>query len=351
MTASHAGLGTVLERFIAELQHAGLPVDPATAADLGWVWTHVDLLDLPRLHHASAAIVCRSRADRTAFDRAFHRCFSPGGRTDASSEEPAPGADGTPTEARLDHAAMTAEAVERLSRREVRTIDLADLTRWFQVTAPRRPRRPRRRWETCRRGPIDLRRTLARWAEPGADRVHIAHRRRRRTWRPLVLVIDVSGSMRPWVDPYLLLAHAVVRQRPRVTVFSLATRLTDLTAALDDADPLAAQRAASELIADWSSGTRLGDLLGALRVPHRATVVVYSDGWERGDTAPLGRATAALARRAHRLHWVAPAAGRAQYAPKTAGMQAVLPHLSALHAGTTPADLRELTTMLGDDHA
>ena len=83
---------------------------------------------------------------------------------------------------------------------------------------------------------------------------------------------------------------------------------------------------------DWSGGTRIGDALRAApqrwarRVLHGSPVVLLiSDGWDRGDPALLRDQMARLQRSCHRLIWLNPLIGTADYAPLTRGLQAALP--------------------------
>jgi uncharacterized protein with von Willebrand factor type A (vWA) domain len=102
--------------------------------------------------------------------------------------------------------------------------------------------------------------------------------------RPLVLLLDVSGSMAPYARMLLQYAQAAAVARPRVEVFAFGTRLTRLTAELRLRDPDVALERASAAIADWSGGTRIGASLGDLHRTHGrrlgrgAAVVILSDG-------------------------------------------------------------------------
>ena len=85
-------------------------------------------------------------------------------------------------------------------------------------------------------------------------------------------------------------------------------------------DPERALVAAGETVPDWSGGTRLGETLrffldrwGQRGMARGAVVVVFSDGWERGDAALLGEQMARLRRIAHRVVWVNPHRGKAGY--------------------------------------
>ena len=78
-----------------------------------------------------------------------------------------------------------------------------------------------------------------------------------------------------------------------------------------------------------------------------AVVVVFSDGWERGDPTLLGRAAASgCSRIAHRVIWVNPHRGKAGYEPVQAGVVAALPHCDAFVAGHSLATFAELTELV-----
>ena len=182
--------------------------------------------------------------------------------------------------------------------------------------------------------------------------------RRHRSVRPrkLVLLVDVSGSMEPYADALLRFAHVVVRRAPTSTeVFTIGTRLTRITRELRQRDAERALGAASKAIPDWSGGTRLGEVVrafvdrwGQRGAARRAVVVIFSDGWERGDTQLLGAQMERLSRLAHRLVWVNPHAGKTGYAPVQGGIVAALPFLDDLLAGHSLATLERLLKVVSD---
>ena len=100
---------------------------------------------------------------------------------------------------------------------------------------------------------------------------------------------------------------------------------------------------------DWSGGTRLGETLkvfldrwGRRGLARGAVVVVFSDGWERGDAASLGEQVRRLRAVAHRVVWVNPHRGKQGYEPVQAGIVAVLPHVDDFVAGHSLATFEEL---------
>ena len=116
------------------------------------------------------------------------------------------------------------------------------------------------------------------------------------------MLVDVSGSMSSYADSLLRLAHRWSVGRTNVEVFTIGTRLTRVTRAMRQRDPERALIAAGDVVPDWSGGTRLGESLkafldrwGQRGMARGAVVVIFSDGWERGDVDAARRADAAPA--------------------------------------------------------
>jgi uncharacterized protein with von Willebrand factor type A (vWA) domain len=170
--------------------------------------------------------------------------------------------------------------------------------------------------------------------------------------RPMVLVVDVSGSMAPYARMLLQYVQAAVAARRRVEAFAFGTRLTRITRELAGRDPDRALARATEHVVDLGGGTRIGDALGALNREHGrrlgrgAVVVVLSDGWDRGEPEVLAAEMARLSRTAHRLVWLNPLAADPTYEPLTRGMQAALPHTDHLLPGNSIASLGALADLM-----
>jgi len=201
-----------------------------------------------------------------------------------------------------------------------------------QVPLPVDPVRTRR-WRAARSGAIDLRATLQRAArDPLMGRV--ARRTRRLRLPPLVVLCDISGSMDRYARILLYYVHALTRRQPRLSVFTFGTHLTDISRALRHRDPDQAVAAAARTVTDWNGGTRIGpcletfNRLWARRVlTGRATVLLMTDGLDRGDDPTLGREAARLSRFAHRLVWLNPLLRFEGFEPRAAGVRAILPHV------------------------
>ena len=158
--------------------------------------------------------------------------------------------------------------------------------------------------------------------------------------------------MRPYAHGLLLYVQALVAARRGVEAFVFGTRLTRVTTELAGRDAEGALARAGAVVNDWAGGTRIGESLRTLncehggRVGRGATVIVLSDGWDRGDTEELADELARLRRTAHRLVWLNPLKARPGYEPLAKGMAAALPHLDAFLAGNSLASLEELADLL-----
>jgi uncharacterized protein with von Willebrand factor type A (vWA) domain len=344
-------------------RRAGVPASPDRVQTM---LRALDVAGLPLLYWAGRLTLCGSPDDIARYDIAFAR-FTAG----AGDEEPkgspwqvrrlperslfraAQADSGQPADDQRDGLAVQASDLEVLRHRDIAFLsaaERAEAARLLALAARANPTRAGRRYRAAHRGALDPRHTVRAMLRAGGEPVRPARRAHRPRPRRLVLLIDVSGSMSPYVDALLRVAHALVRNRPRWTeVYTLGTRLTRVTPALVTRDVDVALRVAGQTIPDWRGGTRLADTLTAFlrRYGHRGTarravVVVFSDGWERGDPAPLGLAAAHVRRLAYKLIWVSPHAGRPGFEPTAGGLAAVLPRVDALVAGHSVAALETL---------
>jgi uncharacterized protein with von Willebrand factor type A (vWA) domain len=202
---------------------------------------------------------------------------------------------------------------------------------------------------------VDVRRTLRRSLRTRGEPFERAWRGRRLRGRPLVLLLDVSGSMSPYARALVQFGYAAMAAGRRVEVFCFGTRLTRVTRTLRTRDPDRALREIGRSVADWEGGTRIGDSLktlldgwsqrGALR---GAVVVLCSDGLERGDPELLRSQMERLGRLAHRVVWVNPLKGSPRYEPLARGMAAALPSVDVFLSGHNLVSLSELSRTLAD---
>jgi uncharacterized protein with von Willebrand factor type A (vWA) domain len=215
--------------------------------------------------------------------------------------------------------------------------------------------RSTRRLGPGRDGRLDLRRSVASAVKRDGEVIGEHHLQRRQRERRIVVLCDVSGSMEPYARAMLRLAHVLAQGTAPIEVFAMGTRLTRLTRRLATRDANLALSSATAAIPDYSGGTRLGEALGEFNssfgvrgAARGATVVICSDGIDRGSPELISSEMARLSRVAHRIIWVNPLAASPGYEPLARGMAAAMPFIDRFLPGDTTGALdvvlRAITT-------
>ncbi|MEJ2752799.1 MAG: VWA domain-containing protein, partial [Chloroflexota bacterium] len=123
----------------------------------------------------------------------------------------------------------------------------------------RQTRRLRRTTKRARY--IDLRGAIRANTGNGGEIVQLRWRRRKTKPRPLIVLCDISGSMDSYSRLFLHFIHSLSQDIRHVEAFAFGTRLTHLTPALRHSDVDTAVDKISDLVVDWSGGTRIGESL------------------------------------------------------------------------------------------
>ena len=233
--------------------------------------------------------------------------------------------------------------------------ELAALRRIMNQVRVIPPRRRSRRTAQSRAGSRpDLRRTVRTTMRTHGEPPELFWRQRRRKMRPLVLILDVSGSMAEYSRNLLQFAYSTRRAATKVEVFCFGTRLTRITRALERRRPDDALDRAAKSVFDWEGGTRIGQAIdtfvrqwGRRGMSRGAIVVICSDGLDRGDPALLAAAMERLSRLCHKVVWMNPHKGNdPAFIPTTLGMMVAAPYVDLLLSGHDLASLEELARVL-----
>ncbi len=266
-----------------------------------------------------------------------------------------PGESEPEDDAILGWMASDVEALKHKSFTACTPEELAALRRIMARIKLTPPRRRTRRSTRARTGPRpDPRRTVRETMRMHGEPARLYWRRRKVRLRPLILILDVSGSMADYSRSLLQFAHSAIRSAGRVEVFCFGTRLTRVTGAMECRRPDEALERAARLSFDWDGGTKIGDSLDAFvrdwarrGVCRGGIVVVCSDGLDRGDPAVLASALERLSRLCHRLVWLNPHKGDDPgFRPSTLGMMIAAPHIDLLLSGHDLNSLEKLATLL-----
>lgn len=202
-------------------------------------------------------------------------------------------------------------------------------------------RESRRRTPSAVGSRHDLRRTVRSAMRTQGEPILLKRSAKGQRPRPVVMLLDVSGSMEAYSRVLIRFAHAaVVGRGGRVEVFGLGTRLTRMTRQLNTHDVDEAVAAAAEEVSDWSGGTRLGsglrefnDRWGVRGMARGAIIIICSDGWDRGEPEVMSNEMERLGRAAHSVIWVNPLKVTPGYEPIARGMAAAMPHIDEFLEG------------------
>ncbi len=196
--------------------------------------------------------------------------------------------------------------------------------------------------------------TLRHAARTGGELIELRRLTRRIEPLPLLVLVDVSGSMERYARLLLAFLHAATRGHRQRDVFAFGTHLTDLGPAFRLGDTDAMLAAASAAISDYAGGTRLGDSLAALRrlyakrlVGRRTIVLVISDGLDTGEPEALEAELAWLKRRCRRLLWLNPLLRFDAYEPLARGAAVLHRHADRMLAVHNLSKLEDLAAQLG----
>lgn len=227
------------------------------------------------------------------------------------------------------------EALRKKDFAQFTDVELAEARRLIESMNWRLGTRLTRRKKRAIHGEyIDFRATLRGAIRQGGVPLELRWRERKERMRPLVLICDISGSMDRYSRLLLRFVHALEHGLDSVEVFVFGTRLTRITRELrkKNVDQAIADVVAS--VDDWSGGTRIGESIHSFNfkwsrrvLRSGATVVVISDGWDRGEPQLLGAEMARLQRSCRRVIWLNPLLGAPGYQPLTQGIRASLPYV------------------------
>jgi uncharacterized protein with von Willebrand factor type A (vWA) domain len=368
----------VLVGFGRALRAAGLAVGSGDVTVFCAASAALDPTDLADLYWAGRITLIARRDDVAVYDEVFRTYFlgehapldevltltarAESGVVDVPAAEPPddPEETGEDEEVELGLVGSDVDVLRHKSFASCTPEELAAVRRLMARLKLTPPRRRTRRSRPAHRGRRpDLRRTVRASLRLHGELADLRWRRRQVRVRPLVLILDVSGSMADYSRALLQFAYSARRASTlgprRVHVYCFGTRLTCVTAPLRHRSPDAALRDAGKLVVDWEGGTRIGASLHAFNrdwsrrvLGQGAVVLLITDGLDRDDTGALAHEMQRLHLSARRLIWLNPLLRWDGFAPRATGIKAMLPHVDAFRAGHSIASLEGLGQAISD---
>ena len=343
-----------LAAFARALQRAGVSIDSARVALAAQAALQVGLARKEDLRFALEAVLVSRPQDRAVFEAVFDAFFRAPGDASALSlaleeasperDQPEPSAAQRRAQEALarpavaqplhdtpddDPMALRASAYSRLRQADFRSLsaqDVRHMQRLLRDVPLDLPQLRGRRLAASAQGTrLDWARAMQWAARHDGELVRLPHLQRRQQALPLLILVDVSGSMAVYARWLLAFLHQATRKVPRA-VFAFGTQLTDLSAAFRQPDTDTMLATVNRTVRDYGSGTRLGDALHGLLTQHacqlvgrRTVVLLISDGLDTGEPEVLEVALRQLKRRTRRVLWLNPLLRFAGYTPSARG--------------------------------
>ncbi|HEU0201671.1 MAG TPA: VWA domain-containing protein [Burkholderiaceae bacterium] len=248
-----------------------------------------------------------------------------------------------PAEERIElDVQLSWSAREQLRKADFESMSTAEWAAAKQLVAALQTffeRLPTRRFAPAYRGArIDLHRLLRDAARHGGDIAELPRRAQRLRPEPLVVIVDISGSMSRYSRMFLHFVHALASGARaadhRVHAFVFGTRLTHITRQLRARDPDVALAAIVGAVEDWSGGTRIATCLKEFNVKWarrvlagNPTVLLMTDGLEHAELDELAAQMERLSKSCRRLVWLNPLLRYQAFEPKARGIRAMLPYV------------------------
>jgi uncharacterized protein with von Willebrand factor type A (vWA) domain len=385
------GEGTLVEnivRFARLLRATGIPVGPGRAIEAVRAVGAAGVASKSDLYWSLHATLVNRRDQRDVFDQAFRMFWrdpklleramstllppSPVGDDKGEVEEPlrrvAEAFDNVdraprPVEQQEDEerfdAAMTFSERELLQKKDFEQMSADEIARaqraMARLVSPFPMRRTRRHRPDKRGRRLDHRATIRAMLRSGGDMATLAFKAPRVEEPPLVVLLDISGSMERYARMLLHFLHLLATDRARVQVFLFGTRLTNVTRAMRQKDVDKALSKIAELVEDWSGGTRIGACLREFNwrwsrrsLARSPTVLLVTDGLDREAGDGLAVEAERLAKSCGRLVWLNPLLRYDRFEPKSLGIRAILPFVDEFRPVHNLNSLEALVEALGE---
>jgi len=384
MSGENASAGRLSENvmhFARVLRGAGIPVGPDRVIDALKALEVAGIGQRDDFYWTLASVFLDRREQFELFDQAFHifwrdptmlervmALIMPNLRGGTAPEEPSapsriaeamrprprPQESSDEREPEQD-AAHTVSAREVLQRADFETMTTAELAQAKKMIAHLRLPIPEVRTRRLTPNPrgrlVDMRASLRASLRAGADVIPLRRRSHAHRHPPLVVLCDISGSMKRYSRMFLHFLHAITNDRDRVHTLLFGMRLTNITRHLKQRAVDVAIARISTAVTDWAGGTRIGACLGEFNrrwsrrlLGQGAIVLLISDGLDSDIGDGLAQEMERLAKSCRRLIWLNPLLRYEGFEARPAGIRAMLPFVDDFLPVHNLQSLKQLAT-------
>ena len=164
--------------------------------------------------------------------------------------------------------------------------------------------------------------------------IHLAFKERIKKFRPIVILIDISGSMESYSRMMLFLSHILIQQYKDIEVFTFGTKLTRITNFLKNKDIDLSLDKVGKFVNDWAAGTKITSSIKDFNfnwsrrlLTQNQTLLLITDGLERDDSQNLDFEINRLSLFANNIIWLNPLLRYKKFEPKVNSIKTILRHV------------------------
>ena len=364
--------------FVRLLRAIGMKVGPASVIDAVEAAQLIGISDKSNFFHCMSSCLIKTPQDRELFKQAFflfwqnpkfqermrdllipqfknqcekventlsQRLQDALGNSDIPNLQPE-------TETIEIDASGTVSDIEFFQHKDFRMMTHAEMDKAIEAIKSLRlylPKKPSRRFQPSSVGSnIDMRRSL-RIAPKSFGAVFPHFKRQNFEDRPIIVLLDISGSMDSYTRMMVHFMHTLTTQHRKVTSFIFGTHLTNITRQLKTRDIDVALKAVANSTDDWSGGTRITQNIEYFNkhwsrrvLSGNPIILLISDGLDKLHDARLSFEMERLHKSCKFLIWLNPLLRFEEFSPKSLSIRYMMPHVDTflpIHSLSSITDL------------
>jgi uncharacterized protein with von Willebrand factor type A (vWA) domain len=164
--------------------------------------------------------------------------------------------------------------------------------------------------------------------------IQLAFKEKIKKFKPLVILIDISGSMESYSRVMLFLSHILIQEFKNVEIFTFGTKLTRITQFLKNKDVDFSLDKVGKSVNDWAAGTKITSSIKDFNLnwsrrilTQNQKLLLITDGLEREDKKNLDFEFERLSLFSQNIIWLNPLLRYKKFEPKVESIKTILKYV------------------------
>jgi len=177
--------------------------------------------------------------------------------------------------------------------------------------------------------------------------------RKKEVSRPVVVLLDISGSMENYSRMMIHFVHNLMQKHKKVHAFLFGTKLTNISFQMKNKDIDVALKEVSKATNDWAGGTRIRDSIFTFnknwvrRVSSSNSIIfLITDGLDRDHSTDLFNQMERLQKSCYKLVWLNPLLRFTDFLPKSISIKRILLNVDAFLPIHSIESMQNLTSLI-----